>query len=223
ALRREHDDASALLDAASAEMSGHEQAVAGLTERAERAQQTWLRVAAVAERVSATVRIATERAQHLDSEPSPTSAVDPDMLDAEADEVAATETKLVEDLDEARARREIPRAAMTAPERAAAEAERAHLAAVRAEADRREGLARLAGQVDTMRTRVESIDETLGRLTDTIEEAGTRAQHSQAEFETVQGRVGELDAGEVGLDEHHDRTGAALRLADERRADLDGG
>ncbi len=42
----------------------------------------------------------------------------------------------------------------------------------------------------------------------------------QAEFETVQGRVGELDAGEVGLDEHHDRTVAALRLADERVAEL---
>ena len=35
---------------------------------------------------------------------------------------------------------------------------------LRAEADRREGLARLAGQVDTMRTRVESIDETVARL-----------------------------------------------------------
>src|SRR6201994_3314545 len=42
----------------------------------------------------------------------------------------------------------------------------------------------------------------------------------QAEFEIVQSRVGELDAGEVGLDEHHDRTVAALRLADERVAEL---
>jgi chromosome segregation protein len=54
----------------------------------------------------------------------------------------------------------------------------------------------------------------------TIEEAATRAQHTQAEFETVQGRVGGLDAGEVGLDDHHDRTVAALRLADERVAEL---
>ena len=36
----------------------------------------------------------------------------------------------------------------------------------------------------------------------------------------MQGRVGELDQGEVGLDEHHDRTVAALRLADERVAEL---
>ena len=94
------------------------------------------------------------------------------------------------------------------------------MAAARAEADRREGLARLAGQVDTMRTRVESIDETVARLTGGIEDAAAKAQQTQAEFETVQGRVGELDAGEVGLDEHHDRTVTALRLADERVAEL---
>ncbi|KKW61892.1 hypothetical protein AAV95_25310, partial [Mycolicibacterium elephantis] len=94
------------------------------------------------------------------------------------------------------------------------------MAAARAEADRREGVARLAGQVDTMRTRVESIDETVARLTVSIEEAAARAQQTQAEFETVQARVGELDAGEVGLDEHHDRTVAALRLADERVTEL---
>ena len=42
----------------------------------------------------------------------------------------------------------------------------------------------------------------------------------RAEFETVQGRVGELDQGEMGLDEHHERTVAALRLADARVAEL---
>jgi chromosome segregation protein len=220
ALRREHDEASARLDAASAELSGHEQAVASLTERAESAQQTWFRLSALAERVSATVRIAKERAQHLDIEPPPTAGVDPDMLDAEADEVAATETRLVADLNDERARLDVARTEMAAAEQVAAEAERAHMAAVRAEADRREGFARLAGQVDTMRTRVESIDEAVARLTDAIDEAGSRSQHAQAEFETVQARVGELDEGEVGLDEHHDRSVAALRVADERVGEL---
>ena len=220
ALRREHDEASALLETASTEFTGHEEAVATLTERAERAQQTWFRLSALAERVSATVRIATERAQHLETEPVQTSGIDPDMLDAEADEVAATETRLVADLDDASARLEVARARMAEAERLATEAERAHLAAVRAEADRREGLARLAGQVDTMRTRVESIDDAVARLTEAIDEAAARAQQAQAEFETVQTRVGALDEGEVGLDEHHDRSVAALRLADERVAEL---
>jgi chromosome segregation protein len=220
ALRREHDEASARLAAASAELSGHEQAVASLTERAESAQQTWFRLSALAERVSATVRIATERGQHLDIEPPPTAGVDPDMLDSEADEVAATETRLVADLNDARARVDVARTEMAAAEQVAAEAERAHLAAVRAEADRREGFARLAGRVDTMRTRVESIDEAVARLTDAIDEAASRSQQAQANFETVQARVGELDEGETGLDEHHDRSVAGLRVADERVGEL---
>ena len=121
---------------------------------------------------------------------------------------------------QSRTRLEAARTELTEREGVAAEAERAHLAAARAEADRREGLARLSGQVDTMRTRVESIDESVARLTVGIEDAATKAQQTQAEFEIVQSRVGELDAGEVGLDDHHDRTVAALRLADERVTEL---
>jgi len=219
-LRREHDEAATRLDAKTVELNAHEAAVNTLSERAEAAQQTWFRLSALAERISATVRIASERAQHLEAEPEASSGPDPEALDAQADEVAAQERQLLDELAESRARLEAARTELTECERVAAEAERAHLAAVRAEADRREGLARLAGQVDTMRTRVESIDETVARLSVGIEEAAAKAQQMQAEFEIVQSRVGELDAGEVGLDEHHDRTVAALRLADERVAEL---
>ncbi|KUH99004.1 chromosome segregation protein SMC [Mycobacterium sp. IS-3022] len=219
-LRREHDEIATLLEAKTAELAAHEAAVAGLSERADAAQQSWFSLSALAERVSATVRIASERAQHLEIEPEASTGPDPDALEAQADEIAAQERQLLDELTESRAKLEGARAELAERERVAAEAERAHLAAARAEADRREGLARLAGQVDTMRTRVESIDETVARLTGSIDEAAARAQQAQAEFETVQSRVGELDAGEVGLDEHHDRTVTALRLADERVAEL---
>lgn len=219
-LRREHDELTTALEARTAELDAHEAAVGSLSERAEAAQQTWFSLSALAERVSATVRIASERAQHLDAEPEASTGPDPDELEAQAEEVAAQERQLLNELAQSQARLEAARGELTECERAAAEAERAHLAAVRAEADRREGLARLAGQVDTMRTRVDSIDETVARLTGGIEEAASKAQQTQAEFEMVQSRVGELDAGEVGLDEHHDRTVAALRLADERVTEL---
>lgn len=220
ALRREHDEAAARMAVASEELAAHEQALAALSHKAESAQQTWFRLSALAERVSATVRIARERAQHLDVEPAVTGGPDPDALEAEADQVAAQEQQLLAELAGARSRLEAARAELAHRERHAAEAEAAHLAAVRAEADRREGLARLAGQVETMRARVESTDSQVAKLSERIEEAAARAQQAQAEFETVQGRVGELDQGEVGLDEHHDRTVAALRLADERVAEL---
>ena len=219
-LRREHDELSARLETATAELDAHESAVGDLSERADAAQQRWFRLSALAERVSATVRIASERAQHLDAEPETSGGPDPDELEAQADEVAERERQLLEELSESRERLDAARAELAEREQVAAEAERAHLAAARAEADRREGLARLSGQVDTMRTRVESIDETVARLSTAIEDAAARAQQTQTEFETVQSRVGELDAGEVGLDEHHDRTVTALRLADERVAEL---
>lgn len=220
ALRREHDELSERLEAATLQLDAHERAVGDLSERADSAQQRWFRLSALAERVSATVRIASERTQHLETEPDSSGGPDPDALDARADEVAEQERRLLGELTESRERLDAARAVLSEREHAAAEAERAHLAAARAEADRREGLARLSGQVDTMRTRVESIDETVARLSTGIDEAAARAQQTQAEFETVQGRVGELDAGEVGLDEHHDRTIVALRLADERVAEL---
>ncbi len=222
-LRREHDHLTERLEAGTAELEAHESAVQDLGERADSAQQRWFRLSALAERVGATVRIATERAQHLDAEPAMSGGPDPDALEAQAEEVAEQEKQLLEDLAESRARLDGRRAELAEREQAAAQAERAHLAAARAEADRREGLARLAGQVDTMRTRVESIDETVARLTAGIEDAAGRAQQTQVEFETVQSRVGELDAGEVGLDDHHDRTVSALRLADERVAELQAG
>ena len=220
ALRREHDEASARMALASEELAANEAALTRLSERAESAQQTWFRLSALAERVSATVRIASERAQHLDVETTSTGGPDPDELEAEAQQVAAAEQQLLAELAATRTRLDAARAELAERERHAAEAEQAHVAAVQAEADRREGLARLAGQVETMRARVESIDDGVAKLSERIEEAAARAEQAKAEFETVQGRVGELDQGEVGLDEHHDRTVTALRLADERVAEL---
>jgi chromosome segregation protein len=222
-MRREHDEAAGRLAVASEELTAHETALAELSVRAESVQHTWFGLSALAERVGATVRIASERAQHLDVEPvaaGDTHPRKPEELEAEAQQVEVAEQRLLAELAAARTRLDAARAELAEREREAAEADRAHLAAVRAEADRREGLARLAGQVETMRARVESIDDSVARLSERIEHAGTHAQQTRAEFETVQARVGELDQGEVGLDEHHERTVAALRLADERVAEL---
>ncbi|KZS63222.1 chromosome segregation protein SMC [Mycobacterium pseudokansasii] len=223
AMRREHDVAAARLSVAAEELAAHEAALTELSQRAEAVQHTWFGLSALAERVGATVRIASERAQHLDVEPLTRNDTDPskpEELEAEAEQVAAAEQQLLAELAGARTRLDAARTELAGRERQAAEADRAHLAAVRAEADRREGLARLAGQVETMRARVESIDDSVARLSERIEEAAARAQQARAEFEAVQGRVGELDQGEVGLDEQHERTVAALRLADQRVAEL---
>ena len=150
--------------------------MASLSERTDAAQQTWFRLSALAERVSATVRIASERAQYLDTEPTAGTGPDPDDPGGPGRRDRRAEQQLLADLEQARARLEVARADLGEKETAATEAERAHLAAVRAEADRREGLARLTGQVETVRARVESIDDGVARLTAAIDEAAARTE-----------------------------------------------
>ncbi|QHG84071.1 chromosome segregation protein SMC [Rhodococcus rhodochrous] len=219
-VRERLDTVLAAFDDANAELARHEQALAQLTPGAEAASQTWFRLSALAERVSATVRVAQERARHLHAEPEDRSGQDPDEMEARADRIAAEEAELVEAVEIAHGALEAAREQLAEQEEAAAAAERAHLAAVRAVADRREGLARLAGQVETMRTRAESIDAEIARLTVAIEEARLRGVAAQAEFETAQARIDDLDAGEIDADAQHERALEAQRLADERVTEL---
>ncbi|SFA60545.1 condensin subunit Smc [Rhodococcoides kroppenstedtii] len=194
--------------------------LAQLTPSAEAAAAGWFELSALAERVSATVRIATERARHLDGAADDRGGPDPDELDERAEEMAEEEERLAEAVEIAREALDAARDALSEREAAAADADRAHAAAVRAVADRREGLARLAGRLDGLRARVESHDAELTRLSAAIEEATSRGDEARTEFETVQDRVGELDAGEAGLDLQHERAVDAAARADARVAEL---
>ncbi|NKT13915.1 chromosome segregation protein SMC [Rhodococcus hoagii] len=218
--REQQETVQAALEAATAELGGHEQALARLTPQAEAASQTWFQLSALAERVSATIRIAQERARHLDSEPEPGRGQDPDEMEARAERIAAEEAELIAAVDIARATLEAAREQLAEREEASAEAERAHFAAVRAIADRREGLARLAGQVDTLRTRAESVDAEVARLDVAIGEARERGDAAQREFDAVEATVDDLDAGELGLDGHHERAVDALDLITARVTEL---
>ncbi|AQA20934.1 chromosome segregation protein SMC [Rhodococcus sp. MTM3W5.2] len=218
--RAQQEHVQAELEAASAELGAHEQALARLTPSAEAAGQTWFQLSALAERVNATIRIAAERARHLDSAPTSSRGQDPDQLEAQAERVAAEEAELVAAVEMARATLDAAKDTLTEYEEASAAAERAHMAAVRAIADRREGLARLSGQVDTLRTRADSVDAEVARLTLAIEDARARGDAAQAEFEGVQAQIGDLDEGELGLDTQHERAVAALEAANARVTEL---
>lgn len=218
--RQQQETVQAALEAATGELGGHEQALARLTPQAEAANQTWFQLSALTERVNATIRIAQERARHLDGEPEAGRGQDPDELEARADRIAAEEAELVAAVEIARATLEAAREQLAEREEAAVEAERAHLAAVRAIADRREGLARLSGQVDTLRTRAESVDAEVSRLDIAIAESRERGDAAQREFDTVEATVDDLDAGEVGLDGHHERAVEALDLITARVTEL---
>ncbi|MBF6354723.1 chromosome segregation protein SMC [Nocardia higoensis] len=208
------------LDAANAALAQQEFQLSRLTPGAEAAAQTWFQLSALAERVNATMRIAGDRARHLGTHTPVGTGRDPDQLEAEADRIEAEEAELREAVEMAAETLEAARDQLAEREYAAKAAEQAHLAAVRAIADRREGLARLSGQVENMRTRAQSVDADIARLSVAIAEARRRGETAQAEFDTVQEELGELDAGEEGLDAQHEHAVQALELADQRVNEL---
>ncbi|MEV6275817.1 chromosome segregation protein SMC [Nocardia sp. NPDC051832] len=218
--REQHITVQSELDAANAVLAQQEFQLSRLTPSAEAAAQIWFQLSALAERVNATIRIAGDRARHLDTEVQVGTGRDPEQLEAEAARVEAEEAELREAVEIATETLEAARDALAEREYAAKAAEQAHLAAVRAIADRREGLARLSGQVDTLRTKAQSMDAEIARLSVAITEARHRGEAAQAEFDTVQSELGELDAGEEGLDAQHEHAVQALELADQRVKEL---
>ncbi|MCC3311961.1 chromosome segregation protein SMC [Nocardia africana] len=218
--REQQINVQAELDAANAALAQQEFQLSRLTPGAEAAAQTWFQLSALVERVNATIRIARDRARNLTIEQPTGTGRDPEQLEAEADRVQAEEAELLEAVEVATATLEAARDQLLDREQAAKAAEQAHLAAVRAIADRREGLARLAGQVDTLRHRAQSADGDIARLSESLAAARQRGDAAEAEFESVQTELSELDAGEEGLDAAYEHAAQALELADARVTEL---
>ena len=218
--REQQITVQAELDAANAALAQQEFQLSRLTPGAEAAAQTWFQLSALVERVNATIRIARDRARNLTIEQPTGSGRDPEQLEAEADRVQAEEAELLEAVEVATETLETARDQLYDREQAAKAAEQAHLAAVRAIADRREGLARLAGQVDNLRHRAQSAEGDIARLSEALATARERGDTAEAEFESVQAELSELDAGEEGLDAAYEHAAQALELADARVDEL---
>lgn len=222
-VRAQQDEVSAALDTVSAELADHEQRLAAVTPAAAEAGQTWFRLSALAERVDATCRVAAERSRYLQEPATQNTGPDPDALDRQAEEAAITEAELTEAVEVSADYLDAAKGELARAEQTAHEAEQAHLAAVRAIADRREGLARLEGQVDNLRTKAESVDAEAARLTAAIAAAAERAEAQQAQQDTTAATLGRFEAAEHGLDEHHERSITALNRSNERVATLHAG
>ncbi|PYE14017.1 condensin subunit Smc [Williamsia limnetica] len=219
-LRRQQDELAHRLDELGGQVDENEQYLAQIVPAANDAGQAWFALSALTERVGATCRIAGERSRYLAEPVRNDSGRDPDELDRQAEVAAEEEFILTETVEATAEALDDAKTALSEREQAAAAAQQQHLAAVRAVADRREGLARLEGQVNNLRTKVESIDAEATRLGAAIDNAVARATEAGNEFDAVQATVPALDASELGLDEHHERSVAALNQANERVAEL---
>ena len=173
------------------------------------------------------VSIARERMRHADHcRGRPGRGRDPEELEREAERVAARSGTAGR-----RGRR--PDSGARRGDGDAEQAEAAHraeesrlAALLRAAADRREGLARLTGQVNSLRSRAEAGAAEIGRLTAASAQAAERAEQASRAFTALETKVAGLDAGELGLDAKHEAAERVLdavsrqQLAELRREEL---
>ena len=186
-----------------------------------KAQETWFALSGLKERLRGTQSLAAERLRNAAGAAEPDtvdSGRDPDDLEAQAATVRQQEDEIAAQVETHRSELDAVIAQRRQAEEAAAEEDRRVAALVRAAGDRREGLARLQGQVNAVRSRAAAADDEIGRLQAAREEALSRAERAQKEFTALETKVAGLDAGEEGLDAEHEASVAALDDIDERLA-----
>ncbi|WP_010541538.1 chromosome segregation protein SMC [Dietzia alimentaria] len=193
-----------------------------LTPEADAAQQRWFALSTLAERARATARIAADRSRSLAAEVAVHHGTDPDELDRQAERAAQHEQHLADEVEKAAESALRATTELKAKESALAALEAEHLKAVRAIADRREGVARLAGKVETLAARVETTETEIARLDAEARTVETAVADAEAEFDAVYARVPAHSEGERTLDEHLSRAERAHLAARERLTELRG-
>ncbi|MFJ9128649.1 chromosome segregation protein SMC [Streptomyces sp. NPDC102340] len=195
---------------------GHlEDAVRQLTPRLQRAQQSWYELSQLAERVRGTVSLADARVKSATAAPAEERrGREPEDLEREAARVREQEGELEAALEAAQVALDETVSHRADLERELAVEERRLKDVARAIADRREGLARLQGQVNAARSRAASAQSEIDRLAASRDEAQQRAAAAQEEYEQLQAEVDGLDAGDEELSTRHEAAKAALAEAE---------
>ncbi len=186
------------------------------------AQETWFGLSGLRERLRGTQSLADERVRNAHSasaQPEETGR-DPDELEARAERVAAEEAGILAEVEAERGRLEAAVESRQAAEEAHAAEDRRIAGLQRAAADRREGLARLHGQVNGLRSRAAAADEEVGRLESASAAAADRAEEARRQYTSLESRIAGLDAGEEGLDAEHEQAADALAALEDRLVDL---
>ncbi|MGW5212095.1 chromosome segregation protein SMC [Streptomyces sp. NPDC004051] len=217
ALKERKDTAERELRTALQREAALEDEVRRLAPRLHGAQQTWYELSQLAERVRGTVSLAEARVKSATSAPpEERRGRDPEDMEREAARVREQEAELEAALEAAEHALENTVAHRAELERELALEERRLKDAARALADRREGLARLTGQVGAARSRAAAAQAEIERLAAARDEAQERAVAAQEEYEALQAEVDGLDADDAELAGRH--TEAERRLAEAEAA-----
>ncbi len=216
ALRERQAEVDAKLAALLAQEAAAEEQAALDAPRLSTAQETWFALSGLRERFHGLVQLSAERVRHLQPEPEEEdSGRDPEQIEAEARALRAEEFDLGRKVEAARDALSHAEAGRMAAESAAAAEERRVAEAERAAADRREGLARLTGQVNAARSRLDTRGAEIARLAVQIAEARERGESAQQEFQRIEMDAAGLETGEVSLDAEHESAEESLAQADD--------
>lgn len=158
-------------------------------EEAEAAKNLWYRLSAVQEKNSATLRIASDRAEQ--AQVAEWSGPDPQELLERAERAAEEQAELEENVEIAAEKLETIAEQVAEAEEAARAAEQEHFAQVRAIADRREGVVRLLAQHEAAATQRDNAAAEVERL----QENATEQQ------ETLDGLLEDITEAEEALRE----------------------
>ncbi|MBD8060749.1 chromosome segregation protein SMC [Oceanitalea stevensii] len=220
ALRERRTAVEAAADSARSRLAALEAQAAAAAPLLREATDTWHSLSGLRERLRGLHSLAAERTRLLGAPTQEHRGTDPEELDARAARAREEEQALAAEVEAARAARDAVVAERTRLEEAEREAERALAAVHRGVADRREGLARLTGQVAARRSAAEAAQAELGRLRANLAEAEERSRHAQAEFTALEQQVAGEEEGEEGLDEAHEEALEELDAAEAALAAL---
>jgi chromosome segregation protein len=177
-----------------------EQAMAADAPVLARAQETWYRLSTLEERFRSTAQLAGERRRFLAEEPDTDHhGRDPDVLEREAERTRAAERELREALQADQTRLAEALEHRQSLEQELRQAEQALVAAVKAVADRREGLAKLAGQVNALRSRTTAAQEEITRIAGSLADADQRVARAEEELAVAEAQAESIDEGDADL------------------------
>ncbi|RAX44041.1 chromosome segregation protein SMC [Arthrobacter sp. AQ5-06] len=209
------------LEAGRRQQATVEQLAAEATPKLNAARDTWYRLSASRERLRSLGSLAQERGRLLGAvDAEPYSGRDPEQLERQAVRVRDELTELERHILDRRSALDSATAAKNGAELEASAEEKRLTAVLRAAADRREGLAKLAGQVGAARSRVESAQAELGRLRESLAAGQERRRRAQSEFTALETQVAGVEEGEESLDADYEDASAELDAVVQEIADL---
>jgi chromosome segregation protein len=150
-----------------------------------------------------------------------TTGADPEALEREAKATRENSYELQKDVEVAKNFLSKATGERTATEQLFQSEQARQTNAIKSAADKREEFARLTGQVNAAKSRIEARASEATRLEVEVREARERAEKARTEFLALESQIAGLDGVEKGLDTQYEQASKELAAADTKVAELE--